>query len=59
MSSYLQLIPEFYQSSGEFLVNRLNLPLGMKQDKTIVDDVELPPWASGRSYVTGVRSDRR
>ncbi|XP_028392732.1 protein FAN-like isoform X2 [Dendronephthya gigantea] len=42
-----ELIPEFYQSSGEFLVNRLNLPLGVKQDKTQVHDVELPAWASG------------
>lgn len=42
-----ELIPEFYQSSGEFLVNRLNLPLGVKQDKTKVVDVDLPPWAKG------------
>ncbi|XP_048576936.1 protein FAN isoform X2 [Nematostella vectensis] len=41
-----ELIPEFYQSSGEFLVNCQNLPLGMKQDKSNVGDVELPAWAT-------------
>lgn len=43
----LQLIPEFFQSSGEFLLNSQNLPLGFKQDKTKVMDVELPSWAKG------------
>lgn len=42
-----QLIPEFFQSSGEFLLNSQNLPLGCKQDKTKVMDVEIPPWAKG------------
>ena len=42
-----QLIPEFFQSSGEFLLNSQNLPLGYKQDKTKVMDVEIPPWAKG------------
>ncbi|CAH3169012.1 unnamed protein product [Porites evermanni] len=40
-----ELIPEFFQSSGEFLLNSQNLPLGCKQDKTKVKDVELPVWA--------------
>ncbi|XP_068670039.1 protein FAN-like isoform X4 [Montipora foliosa] len=40
-----ELIPEFFQSSGEFLLNGQNLPLGCKQDKTKVMDVEIPPWA--------------
>ena len=44
---FLQLLPEFYQSSGEFLVNSQNLPLGCKQDKTKVMDVALPKWAKG------------
>ena len=44
---FLQLIPEFFQSSGEFLLNSQNLPLGFKQDKTKVMDVELPSWAKG------------
>ena len=44
-----QLIPEFFQSSGEFLLNSQSLPLGCKQDKTKVMDVELPCWATGRT----------
>ncbi|KAK3746418.1 hypothetical protein QZH41_012767, partial [Actinostola sp. cb2023] len=40
-----ELIPEFFQSSGEFLINCQSLPLGMKQDKTKVMNVELPPYA--------------
>ncbi|PFX23712.1 protein FAN-like isoform X2 [Stylophora pistillata] len=40
-----ELIPEFFQSSGEFLLNSQSLPLGCKQDKTKVMDVELPAWA--------------
>ncbi|XP_031555522.1 protein FAN-like [Actinia tenebrosa] len=42
-----ELIPEFFQSSGEFLINSQGLPLGVKQDKTKVMDVELPPYAKG------------
>ncbi|XP_067052011.1 protein FAN-like isoform X3 [Acropora muricata] len=44
-----ELIPEFFQSSGEFLLNSQNLPLGCKQDKTKVMDVEIPPWAKDAS----------
>ncbi|XP_027039728.1 protein FAN-like [Pocillopora damicornis] len=40
-----ELIPEFFHSSGEFLLNSQSLPLGCKQDKTKVMDVELPAWA--------------
>lgn len=48
-SYFQQLIPEFFQSSGEFLLNSQSLPLGCKQDKTKVMDVELPCWATGRT----------
>eukprot|EP00794_Sanderia_malayensis_P018633 gene18633-20515_t len=40
-------IPEFYDSNGAFLENKINLNLGIKQDGTRVDDVILPPWAQG------------
>ena len=43
----LQVIPEFYDSDGQFLENRSNLNLGTKQDGTRVNHVELPPWAEG------------
>lgn len=60
-----ELIPEFYaldygkeeasgivsskSAPGEFLDNVLGLDLGSRQDGKRVDDVELPPWASGSS----------
>eukprot|EP01134_Creolimax_fragrantissima_P004301 CFRG4301T1 len=31
----------------DFLVNNQHLPLGRKQDGTVINDVVLPPWASG------------
>eukprot|EP00761_Pharyngomonas_kirbyi_P001457 gb/GECH01001461.1/.p1 GENE.gb/GECH01001461.1/~~gb/GECH01001461.1/.p1 ORF type:complete len:977 (+),score=232.90 gb/GECH01001461.1/:1-2931(+) len=40
-----ELIPEFYQSSGRFLMNTDNLDLGIRQNGSRVHDVELPPWA--------------
>jgi factor associated with neutral sphingomyelinase activation len=52
-----ELIPEFFDGPGDFLVNRLNLPLGIRQDGKEappplvplifqVSDVRMPPWAS-------------
>lgn len=42
-----QLIPEFYENDPSFLVNSLKLDLGKRQGGKMVEDVELPPWASG------------
>lgn len=51
-----ELIPEFYASDGEFLVNMHNLDLGQKQDGEFVDDVKLPPWCSSpRDFVEKCR----
>eukprot|EP01126_Amoeba_proteus_P000445 TRINITY_DN10126_c0_g4_i2.p1 TRINITY_DN10126_c0_g4~~TRINITY_DN10126_c0_g4_i2.p1 ORF type:complete len:976 (-),score=197.01 TRINITY_DN10126_c0_g4_i2:134-3061(-) len=41
-----ELIPEFFMFPGSFLLNSDGLNLGMKQDRTWVGDVQLPPWAS-------------
>ena len=41
-----ELIPEFYEGSGEFLTNAQRLELGTRQSGERVDDVVLPPWAS-------------
>ncbi|TID30728.1 hypothetical protein CANINC_000644 [Pichia inconspicua] len=41
-----ELIPEFYYLP-EFLKNRNKIKFGTLQDGSIVDDVELPPWANG------------
>ena len=40
-----ELIPEFYQSNGDFLLNTLNLPLGTKSNGKKINNVVLPPWA--------------
>jgi len=40
-----ELIPEFYQDDPSFLINKLGLDLGIRQDKSRVDHVKLPPWA--------------
>ena len=44
-SVFLQLIPEFYQKGGAFLVNSHHLVFGSTQDNVIVNNVRLPPWA--------------
>lgn len=40
-----ELIPEFYMDDDSFLINKLNLNLGVKQNKKEVNHVVLPPWA--------------
>jgi len=45
------LIPEFYENDSSFLVNSLKLDLGKRQGGKAVEDVELPPWASGSSQL--------
>jgi len=51
-----ELIPEFYCSDGEFLLNGAGLPLGMTQGGVRVGDVVLPPWAKNeRDFVRKMR----
>ncbi|XP_033058827.1 protein FAN isoform X2 [Trachypithecus francoisi] len=45
-TDFKELIPEFYGDDVSFLVNSLKLDLGKRQGGQMVDDVELPPWAS-------------
>ena len=48
-----ELIPEFYQPRGDFLLNKHRLDLGTTQDsKEKVGDVALPPWASSAEDFT-------
>ncbi|XP_038068746.1 protein FAN-like isoform X2 [Patiria miniata] len=45
-SDVKELIPEFYQPEmADFLINRSGLNLGVQQDGSKVNRVELPPWA--------------
>ncbi|RMC15364.1 hypothetical protein DUI87_07555 [Hirundo rustica rustica] len=46
-TDFKELIPEFYENDSSFLVNSLKLDLGKRQGGKMVEDVELPPWASG------------
>uniref|UniRef100_G3QQ77 Neutral sphingomyelinase activation associated factor n=1 Tax=Gorilla gorilla gorilla TaxID=9595 RepID=G3QQ77_GORGO len=45
-TDFKELIPEFYGNDVSFLVNSLKLDLGKRQGGQMVDDVELPPWAT-------------
>lgn len=40
-----ELLPEFYGTNTDFLVNKLHLKLGARQNQKIVDNVKLPKWA--------------
>lgn len=45
-ADYKELVPEFYDGEGEFLVNYLDINFGHRSsDGRAVQDVELPPWA--------------
>ncbi|XP_038622549.1 protein FAN isoform X1 [Tachyglossus aculeatus] len=46
-TDFKELIPEFYGDDFSFLANHSKLDLGKRQGGKMVDDVELPPWASG------------
>jgi len=51
-----ELIPEFYCSEGEFLLNGEGLPLGTTQGGVRLGDVVLPPWAKNeRDFVRKMR----
>ncbi len=45
MSEVKELTPEFY-SLPDFLRNVNGIEMGTRQDGSVVNDVELPPWAS-------------
>ncbi|XP_065828267.1 protein FAN-like [Oscarella lobularis] len=47
-----ELIPEFFCSPGDFLLNKLDLDLGIRQDRTKVHNVQLPPWAKDPEDMT-------
>ena len=51
-----ELIPQFYDGDGAFLLNTNNLNLGVRSDKKEVHDVELPKWAKNpRHFVETLR----
>ena len=51
-----ELIPEFYGTDPSFLINELNLDLGVKMNGEKVWDVKLPPWASdAKDFLTKMR----
>jgi hypothetical protein len=52
-----ELIPEFYEGTGDFLRNMFDLDMGIRQSNSKkVDDVVLPPWASSpRDFVSKCR----
>ncbi|QDZ18310.1 BEACH domain-containing protein [Chloropicon primus] len=52
-----ELIPEFYSDSPDFLVNNEGLDFGVRQSGKVVNNVELPPWASdAKDFQTKMRA---
>lgn len=45
-TDFKELIPEFYDGSGEFLLHRGVVRFGQRNDGRPVENVELPPWAT-------------
>jgi factor associated with neutral sphingomyelinase activation len=41
-----ELIPQFYEQDDGFLVNKLNLNLGVRHTGELIEDVILPKWAN-------------
>ena len=55
-SDVKELIPEFYNGTGEFLTNSQGLPLGTRNNGEPLNDVILPPWAkSPQDFVNKCR----
>jgi len=54
LSDFKELIPEFYESNGEFLQNVHRINFGTRQDGLAVNDVELPPWAKCKQAISDI-----
>ncbi|XP_052232540.1 protein FAN-like isoform X2 [Dreissena polymorpha] len=48
-ADFKELIPEFYQGNGEFMINSGVCNFGVRQDGRPVGNVDLPPWAASPS----------
>lgn len=52
-ADYKELVPEFYDGPGDFLVNYMGIDFGRRSgDGSPVQDVELPPWAATPKELT-------
>ncbi len=47
--SLKELIPEFYEDNQDFLLNSLNLELGLTSKNEKIGNVKVPNWASDAS----------
>ena len=45
-----EVIPEFF-FCPELFINQNRVQFGVKQDGTVVDDIQLPPWSSNDPYL--------
>lgn len=52
-SDFKELIPEFYEGSGDFLVHKGVVKFGFRNDGRPVENVFLPPWASDATDFIG------
>uniref|UniRef100_A0A336L658 CSON005487 protein n=1 Tax=Culicoides sonorensis TaxID=179676 RepID=A0A336L658_CULSO len=59
MSDFKELIPEFFDTSkSDFLINKKKINFGHKWDGSVVNDIQLPPWAknSASTFIQILRS---
>ncbi|KAL4234400.1 hypothetical protein ACF0H5_006047 [Mactra antiquata] len=55
-ADFKELIPEFYEGSGEFMINSGVCNFGVRQDGRPISDVDLPPWATDpRDFISKMR----
>lgn len=56
-ADFKELIPQFYESDGSFLENRMKICFGKKQNGDVVDHVALPPWAdNAKDFIAKMRA---
>jgi len=49
-ASVKELIPQFYGKNDDFLLNKMDLKFGLRQNNKSVDEVRLPKWAESPEH---------
>ena len=50
-TNFKELVPEFFFSDGDFLVNNDKLGFDVNTEGDFIEDVILPKWANVRKYI--------
>ncbi|XP_060598454.1 protein FAN-like, partial [Ruditapes philippinarum] len=55
-ADFKELIPEFFDGSGEFMINSGVCNFGVRQDGRPIENVDIPPWATdSRDFIKKMR----